>query len=500
MLLPLDLREWLAADHIVHFIIESVEAMDLKGFRVNERGSGSAQYPPAMMLALLVYCYSTGRFSSREIQAATYHDVAVRYICGGEHHPEHDTICVFRRANRALFEEYFLKVLLMARGMKHLKAVGTISVDGSKILANASKHSAVSYGRAGELIESYHQEIKALTEKAEQIDHTPLADGYHLPQEIARRADRVKALEEARRFMERAYEGQRRHLEAEYEAKMAERKKKRAEGRELRGRPPQPPSETPPGNAQHNFTDPESRIMKAGNGNHFEQAYNAQAVVDAEGSQLILGARVTATPNDKEQLPATVASVDPSVRQATAVLADSGFYSEAAVRQVEAGQAATVYAALDKQSHHRSVADLEAKAPPPPPPAGAAMGELMRYRLKTPEGQRLYRLRKQTVEPVFGIIKQAMGFRRFSLRGLANVSTEWVLVCLSYNLKRLFNLSNEADSQKTSPSEACPGLVLPQSAHLSPFQQPVATFLRFVRHFIYAFEDHCRIVLSPTGC
>ena len=128
------------------------------------------------------------------------------------------------------------------------------------------------------------------------------------------------------------------------------------------------------------------------------------------------------------------------------------------------------------------------------------MGELMRYRLKTPEGQRLYRLRKQTVEPVFGIIKQAMGFRRFSLRGLANVSTEWVLVCLSYNLKRLFNLSNEADSQKTSPSEACPGLVLPQSAHLSPFQQPVATFLRFVRHFIYAFEDHCRIVLSPTGC
>jgi transposase/peptidoglycan hydrolase-like protein with peptidoglycan-binding domain len=500
MLLAPDLREWLPADHIVHFIIESVEGLDLRGFRVNERGSGSAQYPPAMMLALLIYSYATGRFSSREIQAATYHDVAVRYICGGEHHPEHDTICVFRRANRQLFEECFLKVLLMARGMKHLKAVGAISVDGSKILANASKHSAVSYERAGELIRGYQQEIKALTDKAEQIDNTPLADGYHLPEEIARRADRVKALEEARRFMEAAYETQRQQLQAEYEAKLAEQEKKRAEGKNCRGRPPQAPSQTPPGNAQHNFTDPESRIMKAGNGKHFEQAYNAQAAVDAEGSQLILGARVTATPNDKEQLPATVASVDPSVRQASAVLADSGFYSEAAVRDVEADQATTVYAAMDRQSHHRSVADLEAKAPPAPPPAGAAMGEIMRYRLKTPAGQRLYRLRKQTVEPVFGIIKQAMGFRRFSLRGLANVSTEWVLVCLSYNLKRLFNLKKQVDSPETSPSGTCSEQILPPSAHPSLLKQPVATLLRFFGHFIPIPGDHYRIALSPTGC
>jgi transposase len=500
MLLPLDLRDWLAVDHIAHFIIEAVESLNLKGFRVNERGSGSAQYPPAMMLALLVYCYATGRFSSREIQAATYHDVAVRYICGGEHHPEHDTICVFRRANRALFEECFLKVLLMARGLKHLKAVGSISVDGSKILANASKHSAVSYRRAGELIEGYQQQIKALTDKAEQIDNTPLADGYHLPQEIARRADRVKALQEARRFMEAACEAQRQKLQADYQAKMAERQQKRAQGKASRGRPPQPPSETPPPNAQHNFTDPESRIMKAGNGNHFEQAYNAQAAVDAEGSQLILGARVTAAPNDKEQLPATVASVNPSVRQASAVLADSGFYSEAAVRQVEAAQTTTVYAAIDKPSHRRSVADLEAKAPSPPPPAGAPMSQIMRYRLKTPEGRRFYPLRKQTVEPVFGIIKQAMGFRRFSLRGLANVSTEWVLVCLSYNLKRLFNLRNVAHSPKTSPSGPCPHHALPQSALPSLLKQPVAAFPHFFRRPIFALEDHARVVLSPTGC
>lgn len=337
MLLAPDLREWLPSDHIVHFILESVDSLDLKGFRVNERGSGSAQYPPSMMLTLLIYSYATGRFSSREIEAGTYHDVALRYICGGEHHPEHDTICVFRRVNRPLFEECFLKVLRMARGMKHLKAVGTIRVDGSKILANASKHSAVSYARAGELIQPYQQEIRGLTDKAEQIDNTPLADGYRLPDEITRRADRVKALEEARRFMEATYEAQRQQLQAEYEAKLAERQQKQAEGKNSRGRPPQPPSDQPPPKAQHNFTDPESKIMKAGNGNHFEQAYNAQAAVDAEGSLLILGAQVTTAPNDKEQLPATVASVDPSVRTPEAVLADSGFYSEAAVLKVEGG-------------------------------------------------------------------------------------------------------------------------------------------------------------------
>lgn len=494
MLLAVDLREWLPADHMVHFLIESVDSLDLRGFQVNERGSGSAQYPPSMMLTLLVYSYASGRFSSREIEAATYHDVAMRYICGGEHHPEHDTICVFRRANRKLFEESFLKVLLMARGMKHLKAVGSISVDGSKVLANASKHSAVSYQRAGEMIQQYQQEIKELTDKAEQMDHTPLADGYRLPDEIARRADRVQALEEARRFMEKSYEAQRQKLQVEYEAKLAAREPKQAKG-QRGGKPPQPPADQPPPKAQHNFTDPESRIMKAGNGGHFEQAYNAQAAVDAEGSLLILGAHVTTAPNDKEQLPVTVASVNPAVRTPDAVLTDSGFYSEAAVLEVERTHGTTVYAARDKPSHHRTVADLEAKAPLSPPPPGARMADLMRYRLKTKAGRELYALRKQTVEPVFGIIKEIMGFRRFSLRGLEKVSTEWTLLCLSYNLKRLFNLKKQTAIQKNAPVSSSPSrtssisricdLLLPRTAIPDVFRAP---------------GNLLNVIFSPTGC
>ena len=458
MLLPQDLREWLPGDHIVHFILESVESLDLRGFRVNERGSGSAQYPPGMMLSLLIYSYATGRFSSREIQAASYHDVAVRYLCGGEHHPEHDTICVFRRENRVLFEDCFLKVLLMAQGMKVLKKVGVISVDGSKIMANASKHSAVSYGRAGELMEQYQGEIKSLVDKAEAIDNTPLADGYRVPEEIARRQDRIAALKKARAFMEETYAAQREKLQAGYEAKVTERENKRAAGRRVGGRDPKPPSEQPPASAQHNFTDAESRIMKAGSGDHFEQSYNAQAAVDVEGSLLVLGNRVTRAPNDKEQLVPSVASVDPRVRQTAAVLVDSGFYSEEAVSQVEREGGPVVYAALGKTSHHRTVADLEARACAPPPASDAPAAQRMGYRLSTPEGRSLYGLRKQTVEPVFGIIKEVLGFRRFSLRGMAKVSLEWTLVCLSYNLKRLHQLKKQACA--TYPQLCVPSLAL----------------------------------------
>lgn len=498
MLLAPDLRDWLPSDHIVHFLIESVETLDLRGFHVNERGSGSAQYPPSMMLALLIYSYATGRFGSREIEAATYHDVAMRYICGGEHHPEHDTICVFRRTNRRLFEECFLNVLLLAKGMKHLKAVGTISVDGTKVLANASKHSAVSYQRAGEMIEQYQQEIQALTDKAEKVDNTPLADGYRLPDEIARRADRVKALEEARRFMEASYEAQKQKLQAEYEAKMARRERKKAEGKRVGGRPPQPPDEKTPPKAQHNFTDSQSRIMKAGGSGHFEQAYNAQAAVDAEGSMLILGAHVTQAPNDKEQLAPTLGEVNPLVRQPSAVLIDSGFYSEAAVREVEGKQPTTVYAAMERQSHHRSVEDLEAQVAPTPPGPEADMAEIMSYRLKTAQGKALYALRKQTVEPVFGIIKEVMGFRRFSLRGLEKVSTEWTLVCLSYNFKRLHNLIQRAAAPKKTQKSA--------TTHRIPFvswltdifspENPTPNLMFLILRDFFRFPE----TLRPTGC
>lgn len=299
MMLPPDLRDWISEDSMVHFIVDAVEALEIKGFGINERGSGSAQYPPQMMLSLLIYCYATKRFSSREIERATYTDIAVRYICGGDLHPDHDTICAFRLKNREAFKEVFTKVLLLGVELGHLKKIGGISIDGTKIKANASKHAAVSYKRAGEMIAQLEQEIEELVRKAEDADSAPLDDGLVLPDEIKRREDRKAALERACRTMEERYEETRREKEREYAAKKAKRETERQAGKKPRGKDPQPPSETPPDDMQYNFTDEESRIMKAGNGKHYEQAYNAQAAVDTEGSMLIVGQYVTTHANDK---------------------------------------------------------------------------------------------------------------------------------------------------------------------------------------------------------
>jgi transposase len=439
MFLPPDLRDWIPTDHIAHFIIDAVERLAECKFHVNRRGSGSEQYPPRMMLALLIYCYVSGRFSSREIETASYTDVVIRYICGGEHHPDHDTICTFRRKNKELFEEAFVEVLQMAKELHVLKKVGTVSVDGSKVLANASKHSAVSYDRALEQIELLHKEVEELMAKAEKADSTPLDDGFKLPDEIARREERIKRLEEAVERIKENYEPQRQQKQKEYEQNQAERERKKQQGKAPRGPKPKPPAEEPDGKMQVNFTDPDSKIMKAGNGQHYEQAYNAQAAVETE-TMLIVGERVSDQPNDKEQLVPSVQSVDQEIFQIDNVLADSGFYSEAAVKETESDEGAKVYVALDRQSHHVSVADLEKKEDPPAPSADATTKEKMQHRLQTKAGKELYKLRKQTVEPVFGIIKETMGFRRFSLRGYQKVQTEWSLVCLSYNLKRLFGL------------------------------------------------------------
>ena len=441
LLLPPDLRDWLPGDHLAHYVIEVVDGLDLRQVQVNERGTGDEQFPPRLMLALLIYCYATGTFSSRQIERATYGDVAVRYLCA-DTHPDHDTICTFRRQNRPLLEESFLRVLELARELKFLK-VGqiTVAADGTKVLAHASKHAAVSYERAGDLILQLQTEVKQLLDKAEKADRTPLADGLTIPAEMARRAQRQVALEKARAVIEERARARAEAERADYERKVAERGAKRARGERVRGREPQPPSETPQGRDQYNFTDPESRIMKAGNGNHFEQAYNAQAAVEVE-SRLIVAPRVTDAPNDKQQLAPTTAAIPvPVVGAVGALLVDNGFYSEEAVRAVERDGGPTVYAAVEKSGHHRTVQDLERRTDPEPPAAGASVTEVMRHRLATAAGKKLYRLRQQTVEPVFGIIKEAMGFRRFSLRGLAKVGLEWTLVCLAYNLRRLHRLA-----------------------------------------------------------
>lgn len=441
LLLPPDLRDWVPADHLVHFVIDAVEQIDVSRAQVNERGTGSEQYPPGLLLGLLVYSYATGVFSSRQIERSTHENVAVRLLCA-DTHPDHDTLCVFRRKNGALLQNAFAQVLELAAGCGVLKVGGiTVAIDGTKVLANASKHSAVSHGHAEKTLRTLDLEIAALLAKAEQADATPLQDGLTIPAEVQRRQERKAQLLRAKAEMEARAYARFQAEQAEHEAALAKREAQRAAGKPPRGRPPQAPDPAPQDKDQVNFTDEESRMMKTKDG--FQQAYNPQAGVDT-ASRLIVGRRVSQACNDKKELVANLAEVRRHVQPA-AVLVDSGFVSEAAVTAVEVdaqgrSTGVTVYAAVQREAHGRTVAQLEVRADPPEPGPGATFTERLRHRTATAAGRALYKLRQQTVEPVFGIIKEAMSFRRFSLRGLAKVSPEWDLVCLAYNLKRLHRL------------------------------------------------------------
>lgn len=444
LLLPPNLRDWVPANHLVHFVLAAVEQLDLRQVRVNTRGTGSEQYPPRLLLALLIYSYATGTFRSRRIEQSTYDSVPVRLLTA-DTHPDHDTLCTFRKDNEALLTESFVQVLQLAQELKLLK-VGqlTVAADGTKVLAHASKHSAGSYERAGEQIALLEQEVQQLLAKAAQADATPLQDGLTIPEEITRRQERQAALAHARAAIAARAPARYAVQLAEHEAKLAARAAKVERGEPVRGPAPAAPSPTPAPKDQYNFTDPESRIRKAGTGQHFDQCYNAQAAVEVD-SRLIVGQRVSVAANDKQELVPTLAAV-PAVAGTVAVaLVDSGFYSAAAVRQVEQTAAGTptgtvVYAAVEKTGHHRSVTDLEAKPEPAAPPPGASDLDVMRHRLQTTAGKTLYKLRQQTVEPVFGVIESVLGFRQFHLRGQVKVALEWTLVCLAYNLKRLHRL------------------------------------------------------------
>ena len=453
MLLPPDLRDWLPEDHMVHFILDVVQSMDFSGFSVNQRGTGSRQYPPSVLLALLVYCYCTGRFSSRVIEEATYCDVAVRYICAGSH-PDHDTICTFRRVNRKAFEKFFVHVLEVAAQSGVMKKVGTVSVDGAKIHANASKHSAVSYSRAQEMLEQLENEVAALTEKAEQSDRSQQEDcTLNLPDEIARRKERKARIKEAVAVIESRHEEKLARERQEYEEKVARRQAQRDEGKKPKGREPKEPSSQVDGKAQYNFTDPESRIMKSGTGKHFEQSYNAQAAVEVE-SMLIVSNTLSDQPNDKQELLPVLDAAKSNGFEAGKVLADTGYYSEANIAGAQSRKVEPCIA-VEKQSHGIDLESILEDSPAEVPelPTEATAKEQMAHKLKTPEGAELYKLRKQTVEPVFGIIKHCMRFRQFLMRGKEKVSGEWNLVCTAYNLKRTFNLIQAQAGEALSKPE-----------------------------------------------
>jgi transposase len=330
-LLPPDLRDWVPENDLAHFIVEAVERVDMSTFKVNARGSGSEQYNPRMMLALLIYCYANGIFGSRRIERATYRDVGVRFVTANTH-PDHDTICAFRRENGAAFAACFLKVLELARELKLLK-VGTVSVDGTKIDANASTYRSVRYDRACALREQLQGEIAELMKKAESADASGETDPQALPAEIARREALKAHLDAACARLEAEAKARAQAERADYERRKAAHE---TDGRNGGGKPPSPPSATPAPERQSNLTDPDSRLMRKNKRSAYRQSYNAQAAVDADGSQLVLAARVSQSASDANELVATVDAIPAPLGTASCVLGDTGYANGGEVATLEA--------------------------------------------------------------------------------------------------------------------------------------------------------------------
>ena len=436
-LLPPSVDEWLPEKHLARFVVEIVEGLDLRMMSRSYRGSGSASYHPALLLGLLVYGYATGVFSSRKLELATYDSVAFRFIAANDH-PDHDTIAAFRRRFLKEIEALFVQVLLLAREMGVLK-MGTVALDGTKIHANASRHRALSYEHAGKIEAQLQAEVADLMAKAEAADAANVPDGMAIPDELARREERLQKLAEARAKIEaRAKERHAREL-AEHEAKLAARAAKtQATGKKPGGKPPAPPVEGPRPNDQINLTDEDSRIVPVAGGG-FDQCYNAQAAV-AAGSLLVVANDVSQAPNDKQQLDPVldkIGALPKELGKPENLLADTGYFSAANVGACEKAGIDPMIA-MGRQPHHPPLAErFEA---PPPAPENPTPVEAMAHRLKTQEGRALYSLRKQTPEPVFGIIKSVLGFRQFSLRGLEGARGEWSLVTMAWNIKRMFAL------------------------------------------------------------
>ena len=436
-LMPPSVDEWLPQRHLARFVVEVVEGLDLRAMSKAYRGSGSASYHPAPLLSMLIYGYATGVFSSRKLERATYDSVAFRFIAANDH-PDHDTIATFRRRFLKEIEGQFVEVLKLAREMGVLK-MGTVALDGTKIHANASRHSALSYEHAGKIEAQLKAEVAELLAKAEAADQADVPDGMSIPEELARREARLEQLAVARAKIEARAKERLARDEAEYAAKLAAREAKaEATGGKPRGKPPEPPVEGPLPTDQINLTDEESRIMPVAGGG-FEQCYNGQAVV-AAGSLLVVAAEVVQAANDKQQLQPMLnklAVLPGALGNLETLLADNGYFSAANVTACAAAGIDPLIA-MGRQPHYPSLAERFEDTPPPP--ENPTPVEAMAYRLKTPDGRKLYALRKQVPEPVFGIIKSVLGFRQFLLRGLDRVQGEWSLVTMAWNMKRLFVL------------------------------------------------------------
>ena len=436
-LLPPSVQDWLPENHLARFVVEIVERIDLGKLTTAYRGRGSDAYHPAMMVTLLFYGYATGVFSSRKLERATYDSVAFRYVAANEH-PDHDTIATFRKRFLKELSALFVEILSVAQQMGLLK-LGKVSLDGTKVHANASKHSALSWEYAGKIEAQLKAEVEQLMRLAEEADGAEIADGMSVPEELQRREERLAAIAQAKAAIEaRAAERYARE-QAVYEEKMAARKaKEENEGRKPRGKPPTAPQAGPRPKDQVNLTDADSRIMPASGGG-FEQAYNAQAAVDVE-TMLVVEQHVSQSPNDKQEVKPTLANlaaVAPVIGKAKALLADTGYFSADNVDQCNAHEVEP-YIAAGRDAHYPPLA--ERLSEPSPLADDASAVERMKHRLRTPDGRAVYAKRKCTVEPTFGIIKSVLGFRQFLLRGLQAVEHEWTLVCIGWNLKRMHRL------------------------------------------------------------
>jgi transposase len=419
LLLPPSLREWLAEDHLAYFVSDVVDQLDLSAIHAvyEKENRGQPPYDPRLMTKLLVYGYCTGVFSSRRIQKRLQEDIPFKVLAAGNE-PDFRTISDFRKIHLEALENQFEQVLEMALQCGSIK-LGRVSLDGTKLKANASKHKAMSYGRMKEKQRQLKEEVKQLLEQAEAADQEEDRQygskrGDELPEELRRRETRLAKIKEAKKVLE-----QRARDKAAAEGKNAEEAKR----------------VKPDDKDQYNFTDPESRIMKGGDG--IVQGYNAPAAVEPT-LLLIVGQSVTEAANDKKQLKPLLEVIEEQAGQRPeAILADNGYCSEENLEHLESAdqpeRKIEGFIATGKQKHgeHR----LPAKRGPLP--KGATKVDRMKRKLQTKAGKAIYAARKCVVEPVFGQIKQARGFRQFLLRGKEKVKGEWALLCLTHNILRL---------------------------------------------------------------
>ena len=434
-LLPLSVQDWLPENDLVYFMLDTVNELDISAItqKYEQEKRGFPPYHPRMMAALLLYSYCRGVFSSRKIMQACQERISFKVIVSDDI-PDFRTISDFRKLHLKELRQLFVQVLRLCQEAGLVK-LGYIALDGTKIKANASRHKAMSYGRMLTEEKRLKEDIKQLLEKAQAIDEQEDNEygtdrrGDELPEELGRRASRLKRIQEAKKALETKAKAA-----AQQTQKQREQENSTDDDKPKRGRKHKAISEVPADNKQYNFTDPESGIMKANN-KGWDQCGNAQAAVDGE-DQIILACDVTDESNDKQQFEPMVEQTQENVgedKKIKAASADSGYYSESNVKFAE-DKNIDVYIATKRNKHSDSVP----KAPRGRPPKDLTVQEKMARKLRTRKGREIYSKRKSVVEPVFGQIKRARGFVQFSLRGLEKMRGEWAIVCLTHNLLKLF--------------------------------------------------------------